>query len=158
MARKKKPTAETSSRESTRESTGESADRGSPGQFAYEGLDRVLHEKARLGIMTSLYTHPGGLSFNDLKALCSLTDGNLSRHLSILGEAGVIEIQKGFHRRRPQTLCKLSGLGRKRFMSYVGELERVLSTVAAHSSSTASRKSHRGTEDPGLFGNSLAPA
>ena len=47
-----------------------------PGRFAYEGLERVIHEKARLSIMSSLATHPEGLLFNDLKDLCSLTDGN----------------------------------------------------------------------------------
>ena len=59
-----------------------------PGRFAYEGLDRVIHEKARLSIVTSLATHPGGLIFNDLKDLCALTDGNLSRHLHILERGG----------------------------------------------------------------------
>src|SRR5262249_53123917 len=55
--------------------------------FAYEGLDRVIHEKARLGILTSLMAHPKGLAFADLKQLCGLTDGNLSRHLQVLEEA-----------------------------------------------------------------------
>ena len=54
------------------------------GRFAYEGLERVFHEKARLGIMTSLVTHPRGVIFSDLKELCHLTDGNLSRHLQVL--------------------------------------------------------------------------
>ena len=61
----------------------------STGRFAYDGLERVIHEKARLGIVTSLATHPQGLLFNDLKEMCSLTDGNLSRHLQILHEAGI---------------------------------------------------------------------
>ena len=51
------------------------------GRFAYEGLDRILHEKARLGIMTCLLSKPEGLIFKDIKSLCDLTDGNLSRHL-----------------------------------------------------------------------------
>src|SRR6059058_3272427 len=79
----------------------------STGRFAYEGLERVFHEKARLGIMTSLVTHPKGLIFADLKELCALTDGNLSRHLQVLHEAGFVEITKGFLRNRPQTLCHL---------------------------------------------------
>jgi hypothetical protein len=54
-----------------------------PGRFAYEGLERVIHEKARLGITASLAAHPEGLLFNDLKDLCTLTDGNLSRHLQV---------------------------------------------------------------------------
>jgi len=46
------------------------------GRFAYEGLDRVIHERARLSVLTSLVTNPKGLAFGDLKQLCSLTDGN----------------------------------------------------------------------------------
>ena len=53
------------------------------GQFAYEGLDRVIHERARLAILSSLASHDAGLSFNDLKDLCALTDGNLSRQLQV---------------------------------------------------------------------------
>ena len=49
-----------------------------PGRFAYEALDRVLHERARLGIMTSLVTQPEGVSFGDLKQLCGLTDGSVA--------------------------------------------------------------------------------
>ena len=98
----------------------------SPGRFAYDGLDRVIHEKARLGIIASLATHPGGLLFGDLKELCSLTDGNLSRHLQILHEAGVVQIWKGFKDNRPQTLCQLTGEGRRRFVEYVNVLENVV--------------------------------
>src|SRR5947208_11432502 len=88
------------------------------GRFAYEGLDRIIHEKARLSIVTSLATHPQGLLFNDLKDLCTLTDGNLSRHLQILSEAGLVRIWKGFKDNRPQTLCQLSAEGRRRFLEY----------------------------------------
>lgn len=100
------------------------------GRFAYEGLERVLHEKARLGIMTSLLSHPEGLLFGDIKELCSLTDGNLSRHLQILYQDGLIEMWKGFENRRPQTLCRLTQAGRERFVAYLQELERVLSDAA----------------------------
>ena len=86
------------------------------GRFAYEGLDRIIHEKARLGIVTSLATHPQGLLFNDLKGLCALTDGNLSRHLQLLHEGGLVQIWKGFKDNRPQTLCQLTDEGRKRFL------------------------------------------
>jgi DNA-binding transcriptional ArsR family regulator len=99
---------------------------GRAGRFAYEGLDRLLHEKARLGIMTSLTTHPDGLLFGELKELCALTDGNLSRHLDVLREAGLLETWKGFVKRRPQTLCRLTGEGRRRFLDYMAELERVV--------------------------------
>lgn len=108
------------------------ADRkGDEGRYAYEGLNRLMHEKARLGIMTSLAARPAGLLFNDLKHLCSLTDGNLSRHLQTLEEAGLVEVWKGFHQRRPQTLCRLSHEGRRRFIEYLGELERVVRDAAS---------------------------
>ena len=98
----------------------------SPGRFAYDGLDRVIHEKARLGIVASLATHPNGLLFGDLKELCSLTDGNLSRHLALLHEAGVVQIWKGFKDNRPQTLVQLTADGRRRFVEYVTVLENVV--------------------------------
>jgi DNA-binding MarR family transcriptional regulator len=111
-----------------------------PGRFAYEGLDRVIHEKARLSIITSLTTHPGGLIFNDLKDLCALTDGNLSRHLQILSEAGLIQIWKGFKDNRPQTMCMLTEVGRKRFVEYITVLENIVTDAlgSARSVETAS--------------------
>ena len=96
------------------------------GRYAYEGLERIFHEKARLGIMTSLVTHSRGLIFSDLKELCQLTDGNLSRHLQILHEAGFVEIWKGFHKNRPQTLCRVTDGGRRRFLEYINVLETVV--------------------------------
>lgn len=117
------------------------------GQFSYDGLDRVLHEKARLGIMTSLATHPDGLLFNELRDLCALTDGNLSRHLQTLQEAGLVEIWKGFHRRRPQTLCRISAQGLVKFQAYLDELEKVVrdaAAVRAVSARSVGRKSMKG--------------
>ena len=96
------------------------------GRYAYEGLERIFHEKARLGIMTSLVTHPRGVIFSDLKELCHLTDGNLSRHLQVLNEAGFVEIWKGFHKNRPQTLCRITDEGRRRFLEYITVLENVV--------------------------------
>jgi DNA-binding transcriptional ArsR family regulator len=119
-------------------------ERGQPGRFAYEGLDRVLHEKARLGIMTSLVTRPEGLLFGELKRLCALTDGNLSRHLDVLGEAGLVELWKGFENRRPQTLCRLSPEGRQRFLAYLEELEHVIRDAMPK----AARRSERVPELP----------
>jgi DNA-binding MarR family transcriptional regulator len=101
------------------------------GRFAYEGLDRVLHEKARLGILVSLSARPDGLVFGELKQLCALTDGNLSRHLDCLAEAGLIEVEKGYEGRRPQTRVKLTRDGRRRFVEYLGELERVVKDARA---------------------------
>lgn len=98
--------------------------------FAYEGLDRVLHEKARLGIMTSLMSHQKGLAFADLKQLVGLTDGNLSRHLQVLEEAGVVELVKTFEKKRPLTTCRLTAPGRKRFLTYLEVLEQVVRDAA----------------------------
>lgn len=101
------------------------------GRYAYEGLDRLMHEKARLGIMTSLLAHREGLHFQDLKELCALTDGNLSRHLAALAEDGLVEIRKGRQGSRPQTSVRLGAEGRARFLEYLGELERVIRDGAA---------------------------
>lgn len=99
--------------------------------FAYDGLDRVLHEKARLGIMTSLVGHSDGLPFGELKKLCGLTDGNLSRHIQVLEEAGMVKVKKGFVGKRPMTTCVLTKLGRERFAAYLDELERVVRDAEA---------------------------
>jgi len=96
------------------------------GRYAYDGLDRVIHEKARLGILTSLLTRADGLVFNDLKKLCALTDGNLSRHVTILQEAGLVEVWKGLKGKRPQTLVRITDQGRARFREYLNVLESVI--------------------------------
>src|SRR3974390_470842 len=100
--------------------------KGDSGRFAYEGLDRVMHERARLGVLTSLAAHPKGLVFADLKRLCGLTDGNLSRHLAVLQEAGLVEVTKGFAHNRPQTLCTITREGRDRFLDYLAVLDQVV--------------------------------
>ncbi|HIE69942.1 MAG TPA: transcriptional regulator, partial [Planctomycetes bacterium] len=96
------------------------------GRFSYDGLDRVMHEKARLGILASLAANPGGLLFNDLKQVCSLTDGNLSRHLAVLSDAKLVDIWKGATGPRPQTMYRLTADGRSRFAEYISVLEKVV--------------------------------
>ena len=103
---------------------------GATGRYAYEGLARRIHERARLAILSSLApANDSGLTFNDLKDLCALTDGNLSRQLQMLKEAGMVEIEKGTSGNRPQTNCRLTRTGRKRFLEYIAELERVVSNA-----------------------------
>ena len=99
-------------------------------RFAYEGLDRVIHERARLSLLTSLIAHPKGLLFGDLKQLCALSDGNLSRHLQVLQEARLVEIEKGFEGNRPQTVCRITAQGRRRFLEYLSVLEQVVRDAA----------------------------
>lgn len=99
-------------------------------RFSYEGLDRIIHERARLSVLTSLVSHPRGLAFPDLKRLCGLTDGNLSRHLAVLQEADLVSLEKGYDQNRPQTLCRLTPSGRTRFLDYLGVLEQVVRDAA----------------------------
>ena len=110
------------------------------GRYAYEGLDRVMHEKARLGILTSLAAKPEGLLFTDLKEVCQLTDGNLSRHLAVLQDAGLVEIWKGFRGKKPQTLCRITEEGRKRFLGYVTVLESVVADAMEAARAGKSRR------------------
>lgn len=100
-------------------------------RFAYLGLDRIIHERARLGILTGLLAHPDGLFFGELKRLCGMTDGNLSRHLSMLEEHGMVICEKRIEKNRPQTICRVTDEGRRRFLAYLNELEGVVADAAA---------------------------
>jgi len=110
------------------------------GKYSYEGLDRVLHEKARLGILASLAANSNGLLFNDLKQFCALTDGNLSRHLGVLSDAGLVEVWKGHSGSRPQTLYRLTKSGRGRFSEYLQLLERIVLDAQINQQATPSRQ------------------
>ncbi len=110
------------------------------GRFSYEGLDRVMHEKARLGILSSLAAHEGGLLFTDLKQLCALTDGNLNRHLAVLSEAGLVEIWKGQQGPRPQTMYRLTSSGRQRFADYIAVLESVVADAQPKAQSPSGQR------------------
>jgi DNA-binding MarR family transcriptional regulator len=101
------------------------------GRYAYSGLDRVIHERARLGVLTALVTNRKGLTWNELKAMCSLTDGNLSRHLGILEQDGLVLQEKGESGNRPQTVVKVTAEGKKRYVSYLKTLEQVVKDAAA---------------------------
>ena len=114
-----------------------------PGRFAYTGLDRVIHERARLGIMTSLVARADGLAFTDLKELCDLTDGNLNRHLDVLREAGLVDIRKEQGRGRGRTICRVTSSGRAHFLEYVAALERVVAEAASAAKTAPKRVSSR---------------
>jgi len=113
------------------------------GRFAYNGLDRVIHEKARLSILTSLVTHRQGLLFGDLKQMCGLTDGNLSRHLQVLEEAGLVAIEKGYDHKRPQTVCRVTSSGRQRYLDYLKVLEQVVRDAARAAKSDSTQLGSR---------------
>ena len=112
---------------------------GAAGRFAYDGLDRVIHERARLSVLTSLVAYPKGLVFGDLKQMCALTDGNLSRHLAVLDEAGLIEIEKGYDHNRPQTVCRITAQGRRRYLDYLKVLEQVVQDAASAAQTDANQ-------------------
>ena len=115
----------------------------SEGRFAYEGLDRVIHERARLSVLTSLVTNPKGLAFGDLKQLCALTDGNLNRHLRVLEEGKMVEILKTQDRNRPLTICRITASGRTRYLEYLETLEQVVRD-AGHGAKEAAPGKGRG--------------
>jgi DNA-binding MarR family transcriptional regulator len=120
------------------------------GRFAYEGLDRTIHERAHLSVLTSLITNPRGLTFNDLKELCALTDGNLSRHLRVLETSNLVEIVKGVDKNRSLTVCRITSNGRKRYLDYLETLEQVVRDAAQVGDKEQQKK-----ED---LGHGLAPS
>jgi predicted ArsR family transcriptional regulator len=99
--------------------------------FAYQGLDRVIHERARLSVLTSLITHSSGLSFVELKQLCDLTDGNLARHLQVLEADGMVRLTKEDDAGRAQTKARITASGRKRYLEYLSVLEQVVRDAAS---------------------------
>jgi len=90
-----------------------------------DDIDEVIHERVRLAIVSALAVSPE-LSFNELKEMLSLTDGNLSAHARTLEEAGYIVIEKSFRGRRPHTAMQLSPKGRRAFERYVETLRRII--------------------------------
>ena len=92
----------------------------------FPNLDRVIHEKARLAIVSALSAAPS-LTVTDLRNLLGMTDGNLTSHLRILQEAGLVALSKSTGEARPQTTCVLTECGRGAFTEYLGHLEQIVS-------------------------------
>ncbi len=88
-------------------------------------LDRVIHEKGRLAIMSMLAASPE-LSFTELREALSMTDGNLTTHIRTLQQAGYLSVTKSFQNNRPLTTCALTASGRKAFTNYINLLERII--------------------------------
>jgi DNA-binding HxlR family transcriptional regulator len=88
-------------------------------------LDRVIHEKGRMAIM-SLLAASAELSFTEMREALSMTDGNLSVHLKTLQEAGYVGVTKSYHDRKPLTTCALTKAGREAFSIYINLLEQVV--------------------------------
>lgn len=88
-------------------------------------LDRVIHEKGRLAIMSMLAATPE-LSFTELRDALVMTDGNLTTHIRTLQEAGYVAVAKSYQNSRPLTTCTLTAAGRKAFSAYVTLLEQIV--------------------------------
>jgi DNA-binding MarR family transcriptional regulator len=88
-------------------------------------LDRVIHEKGRLAIMSALAATPE-LSFTELRDTLEMTDGNLTTHIRTLQEAGYVAIAKSYQNNRPLTTCSLTPAGRKAFTEYIDLLEQIV--------------------------------
>lgn len=88
-------------------------------------LDRVIHEKGRLAIMSMLAAAPD-LSFTELRDALGMTDGNLTTHIRALQQEGYVAVAKSYQNRRPLTTCSLTAEGRKAFAAYVDLLEQIV--------------------------------
>ena len=88
-------------------------------------LDRVIHEKGRLAIMSMLAASPE-LSFTELRDALAMTDGNLTTHIRTLQQEGYVAVAKSFQNRRPLTTCSLTAVGRKAFTEYINLLEQIV--------------------------------
>ena len=88
-------------------------------------LDRVIHEKGRLAIMSMLAASPE-LSFTEMRDALSMTDGNLTTHIRTLQESGYVSVTKSFQNNRPHTTCSLTAAGHKAFTNYINLLEQII--------------------------------
>ena len=88
-------------------------------------LDRVIHEKGRLAIMSALAAAPE-LAFTELRDMLDMTDGNLTTHIRTLQQEGYVSVAKSYQNNRPLTTCSLTTAGRKAFTGYVNLLEQIV--------------------------------
>jgi DNA-binding MarR family transcriptional regulator len=94
-------------------------------------LDRVIHEKGRLAILSMLAASPE-LSFTELRDALAMTDGNLTTHLRTLQEAGYLSVTKSYQNNRPLTTCALTGAGKQAFTRYINLLEQIIQQNKRH--------------------------
>lgn len=92
---------------------------------AFHQIDRVIHEKGRLAIMSLLAASPQ-LSFTEMRDTLNMTDGNITAHMRTLQEAGYVSVTKEFHSGRPLTTFSLTASGKKAFTSYIDLLEQIV--------------------------------
>ncbi|HEV2454779.1 MAG TPA: transcriptional regulator [Verrucomicrobiae bacterium] len=88
-------------------------------------LDRVIHEKGRLALM-SMLAATAELSFTEMRDALGMTDGNLTSHIRALQQEGYVSVAKSYQNRRPLTTCSLTPAGRKAFAEYIDLLEKIV--------------------------------
>lgn len=93
-------------------------------------LDRVIHEKGRLAIM-SMLAATSELSFTEMRQALNMTDGNLTTHIRTLQEAGYVSVTKSFQNNRPLTTCSMTAAGKKAFAGYINLLEQIVQQTKA---------------------------
>jgi len=93
---------------------------------AFQALEKIFHEPARLAIMSALCMAADGMTFSELKTECDLTDGNLNRHLKVLKESKVVRIKKAFVDDKPRTTATITPKGLDRFNDYLEALADVM--------------------------------
>jgi len=98
------------------------------GSAVSEELDRLIHERIRLGIVSALAANDS-LSFADLRDVLGTTDGNLSVHARKLEDAGYVRVSKGFEARKPKTEYSLTAKGRRALEAYLAQMEQILSAA-----------------------------
>lgn len=92
------------------------------------GLDKLIHERTRLALVSALAAAPA-MTFNELKTMLQITDGNLSVHARKLEDAGYVECSKGFDGRVPRTEFKLTSAGRAALQKYIAHMEALIVAV-----------------------------
>lgn len=101
------------------------SERAAEARQAVRGLDRTIHERVRLGIVSALAAGDP-LTFNDLKRLLDVTDGNLSVHARRLEEAGYVACTKGYDGRTPRTEYRITASGRRALERYLSHMEALI--------------------------------
>lgn len=110
-----------------------------PSAKAVESLDRVIHERIRLGVVSALAVNPS-LTFTELKQVLPVTDGNLSVHTRKLEDAGYIECAKSFEGRVPKTEYRLTALGRRALEKYLAHMQSIIEATKGPAAKAAAEQ------------------
>ena len=106
----------------------------------FQHLDKIIHEKGRMAIM-SMLAASADFSFTELRDALRMTDGNVTTHIRTLQKSGYVSVAKTFQDNRPLTTCKLTSAGRKAFGEYVGLLEGIVKSARRLEKKNQSAKS-----------------